>query len=337
MTDILLPKIITHLGKSLKTSHYLDIPKEVCDHLREKYYEKPTKKEVNICLENIAKGGIVVYPLIKYYFRDLMSKVRLKSTKWSIEEVLQCDDLIKYFYSRLSSNKKVYPPNKELIKNFETSLRISGGRVTMNPSNYPIKSADYIINKYNVNNNYYDFSCGWGIRLLSSLKANVNYFGTDPNPILVKRLKELFYNYNKVNNTNAFSSIKCQGSEKFIKKWKEKMGLVFSSPPYYDLEDYIVGDQSIYENKQIKTYKNWTETFIIPTINNSYNYLVKGGYLLINIKNLIGYPMYTDIFSILEKDKRFNFIGEEKLSITKRPSVKKNLDTDEKIMVFQKA
>jgi hypothetical protein len=77
------------------------------------------------------------------------------------------------------------------------------------------------------------------------------------------------------------------------------MGLVFSSPPYYDLEDYIVGDQSIYENKEIKTYKNWTETFIIPTINNSYNYLVKGGYLLINIKNLIGYPMYTDIFSIL--------------------------------------
>ena len=91
----------------------------------------------------------------------------------------------------MSSNKKIYPPNKELIKNFETSLRISGGRVTMNPSNYPIKSADYIINKYNVNNNYYDFSCGWGIRLLSSLKANVNYFGTDPNPLLVKRLKVL--------------------------------------------------------------------------------------------------------------------------------------------------
>lgn len=33
--------------------------------------------------------------------------------------------------------------------------------------------------------------------------------------------------------------------------------------------------------------------------------------------------MYTDIFSILENDKRFKFIREEQLSITKRQVQKK--------------
>ena len=59
----------------------------------------------------------------------------------------------------------------------------------MKPSNFPIKTVDYIINKYNINDKYYDFSCGWGVRLLSSFRNNISYYGTDPNNILVQRLK----------------------------------------------------------------------------------------------------------------------------------------------------
>lgn len=52
-----------------------------------------------------------------------------------------------------------------------------------------MKSIDELLENYNVNNKYYDFSCGWGVRLLSSLKHNVEYYGTDPNTVLCERLQ----------------------------------------------------------------------------------------------------------------------------------------------------
>ena len=37
----------------------------------------------------------------------------------------------------------------------------------------------------------WDMSCGWGGRLLASIKSNINYIGTDPNTTTMKGLKEM--------------------------------------------------------------------------------------------------------------------------------------------------
>lgn len=75
-------------------------------------------------------------------------------------------------------------------------MRLGGNPFCKFPLNYPINNIDYILSKYNVNNNWYDYSCGWGARLTGALKNKVNYFGTDPNYLLVDRLKQLASDWN---------------------------------------------------------------------------------------------------------------------------------------------
>jgi len=327
---------ITHMNKSLVTTHWIYIPDDVCESIRKKYYEKPDRSDVDTELCRLADGKNLTSYVKAYYFKDLMMKVRIYSARWSIEEMLQCNDLIRYYYSRMLANKKVCPPNKSLQSNFETIVRIGGGRVAMNPSNFPIKTVDLILQKYNINNKYYDFSCGWGIRLLSSLRNNVEYYGSDPNDKLFCRLIQLKNDYNRINKTHIKTDIRCMGSETYIPEWKEKFGLIFSSPPYYILEDYRIGNQSIYDNTGIKSYEKWMDTYIKPTIKNCVKYLIPGGYLALNIKNTMSLPMYDDIYTILSNNNELDFVSEEKLINIKRPSKTNNLNTDEKIMVFSK-
>lgn len=322
---------ITFLGKTLYTDHYYPLSKNECNKIRQEYYKKPELELVEQNLRDVYNFKQNISFIMDYYLREVIDKVTLYSAKWSIEEVLKCDDLIRYFYSRMQSNKKVYPEYYSDIKNFKTSLRISGGRVVMKASNFPIQTVDQILKKYNINNNFYDFSCGWGIRMLSSLRNEVNYYGTDPNHILIKKLKNIHKKYDKVNNTNTFIDIRCMGSEEYVKEWKNKFGLIFSSPPYFILEDYKLGNQSI----KNKNYDEWLELYLLPTMKNCKKYLINGGYLLVNIKNILDYDLYDDTKNII-KGLDLKYIGYKKLKNIKRPSVKENINTDEKIMIFQK-
>lgn len=324
--------IITHLGKTLNTDHYCDLSVDKCLKLKEEFYKKPDFDLVARNLESVHRGGGIISTIVNYYVKDLMAKVKLKSPRWSIEEVFESVDLIRYFWSRVLSSDKVYPKNKSNIANFETALRLSGGGVAMKPSNYPIKSVDHVLSKYNVNNRYYDFSCGWGVRLLSALRNNVEYYGTDPNHLLVDRLNQLGNDYNKVNDTSRVFDIRCQGSEVFVPEWENTIGVAFSSPPYYDLEDYKVGNQSF---KPHVSYQEWLDNYMKPTMQNIRRYLVDDGKLLINIKDYGNYALCADTRKIIE-DLGFYYIGSVRLKNITRPSAKKDLNTDEDIMVFSK-
>lgn len=134
---------------------------EGCQEIRDAYYKKPEFKQVERNLRAIHVGGTKISEVTNYYVKDLMAQVKLYSPKWSIAEAIECDDLVRYFYSRTLASEKVYPSSNTLIKNFETALRLSGGGVAMKPSNFPMKTVDGILETYNVNNRYYDFSSGW--------------------------------------------------------------------------------------------------------------------------------------------------------------------------------
>lgn len=323
---------ITFLGKTLYTDHYYPLTKNQCNKIRQEYYQKPKMELVEQNLRDIYEFKQNVSYIMDYYLRELIDKVKLYSAKWSIEEVLKCDDLIRYYYSRVIANKKVYPEHFPLIKNFKTALRISGGGVAMKASNFPIKTVDQIIEKYNVNNNFYDFSCGWGIRMLSALRNEVNYYGTDPNHHLIKKLQNIHTKYDKINKTHTFIDVRCVGSEEYMSEWRNKMGLIFSSPPYFILEDYKIGNQSI---KNCNNYDDWIELYLKATMKNCKKYLIKGGYLLVNIKNILDYDLYDDTKNIISS-LGLKYIGFKKLKNIKRPSSNENINTDEKIMIFQR-
>ena len=323
---------IEHLGKVLYTDHYYDLPVEKCIELKQQYYTKPDYNLVKENLKSVKRGGTAIGDIANYYYKDLMAKVKLETPRWSIEEVFESNDLIRYFYSRTLASEKVYPKTNTDIQNLETALRISGGGVAMKPSNFPMQTVDHILKYYNVNNKYYDFSCGWGVRLLSAIKNKVEYYGTDPNNLLVDRLFEMAKDYDTANLTDSKYDIRCQGSEVYVPEWENTIGLAFSSPPYFNLEDYRVGNQSY---KPGTTYQQWLDNYLKPTLVNINKYLIAEGKLLVNIKNFSNYKLYEDTLS-LAKSLGYHHIQTTDLKNRVRPSAKSNLNTDESIMVLSK-
>lgn len=194
---------------------------------------------------------------------------------------------------------------------------------------------EYVLSKYNKNNRYYDFSCGWGTRLLTSLAHNVYYYGTDPNDQLVPDLKRMAKDFEKYAGRDAHYEIRTQGSEVFVPEWENTMGLAFTSPPYFDLEDYKFGEQSIKVNP---SYRGWINSYMRPTLNNIYKYLINDGYLVINISNssAVEYDMEGTFIHNAELEG-FKYLRTDKLYQTTRISKKGNKkDKYESFIILKK-
>lgn len=324
---------INYKGKTLFTKHISNITQEEFENIKNEYYSKPDFEKVKKEFINLEKGGVKNSNITNYYVKDLMAKTRIYYNKWSIEEVLECKELVETFISKTKENKKIYPDTDSTIKKIETSFRLGGKGVCSKPANFPIKTVDEIISQYNINNNWYDFSCGWGGRLCGALKNHINYFGTDPNYLLTERLVNLSSDYKSATNTNTHIDIRTQGSEIFIPEWENKIGMAFSSPPYFYLEDYKIGNQSYTEGT---TYEDWKTTYLKPTFQNIRKYLVDNGYFILNINNFLNYKLVEDSIEIA-KEVGFKLEKEHILNNIKRTNSKgKFNDNSEKILVFIK-
>lgn len=209
-------------------------------------------------------------------------------------------------------------------------VRLKGKGLVGIPYQYPVKSVVDVLNRYNVNNNYYDISCGWGSRLLGSLHKGVNYFGTDPNPLLCEKLNQVVLDYKEFNKTcKSITKIYCQGSEIFIPELENTIGVVFTSPPYFSLEDYKHGKQSYTVGVE---YSSWLVNYLYKTFQNCYSYLIDGGHMLINIKDFSKYSLEIDTIRLAER-AGFKYIESISLDITARA---KDLDNSESCFVFKK-
>ena len=230
----------------------------------------------------------------------------------------------------------MYPTKNSDISNIKTVFRLSPSGTATKLPNYPYKSVKEILDKYNVNNNYYDFSCGWGIRLSASLATDVNYFGTDPNTRLVGRLENFADKFKEITDTTSEIDIRCIGSEVFVPEWENKIGLAFSSPPYFDLEEYARTDPSGQSISSNPKYSDWLENYIKPTMLNIKRYLIDDGYLLLNVKNVRNYDLYDDCLKIITACG-FALVEELDLKNINRTILAQNAkNADENIMVFRK-
>tara|TARA_R110000822_G_scaffold80191_2_gene191220 strand:- start:3590 stop:4582 length:993 start_codon:yes stop_codon:yes gene_type:complete len=323
---------ITHLEKTFETIHFSSISDEKCLYIKKKFYEKPSIELVHSQFKKVYNGGKKTNHIIDYYFKDVMSKARLSTSKWSIKEFFECNDLIRFAYGKIKNCSNFYKESDSDIKNIKTVLRLSPSGTAAKVSNFPYKTMLDVFEKYNINNNYYDFSCGWGIRLLSSLANNINYFGTDPNDELVPKLKQLADDFKKGTECKSNVDVRCVGSQEYVSDWENKIGLAFSSPPYFDLEHYNVGKQSI-DNVN---YSEWLSTYWEGTVKNMSRYIIKGGYLLLNMKNIKKHDTLDDMCDIIQ-DNGFEFIEDLELKNINRIFLKQNnKNTDEVIAVFKK-
>lgn len=98
--------------------------------------------------------------------------------------------------------------------------------------------AKYIYDTYTVENGIvYDYAVGFGQRALGAMASskNLKYIGCDPEENVIKNVNSLAAFINRTDKVDITQS----GSEDYCPaKYKNKVCLAFSSPPYFDQENY---------------------------------------------------------------------------------------------------
>ena len=172
--------------------------------------------------------------------------------------------------------------------------------------------------------NIYDPSSGWGGRILGAMssKKTIHYIGTDPNtdnwiPELNKSRYEYvadFFN-NEALETNPFWEEKKNtyhyfqigsehvGNHPDFQQYKGKLDMVFTSPPYFDREQYSDDEEQSF--KSYPMYSDWRDNFLRPTLTNAYESLRSDRYLLWNIADIkigksVFHPLEQDSIDIIE-------------------------------------
>lgn len=232
-------------------------------------------------------------------------------------------------------------------KLFPGILQVFNIGLTQRAVNFPALIAKWIYEKYIPNDNdmtiVYDPSAGWGGRIIGAMSSRrkIHYVGTDPNSD--NFIKELgvtryeyvadFYNKKCIKTDNDFFSfdeehvntydIFTDGSEhihlnKNFEKYKGKIDLIFTSPPYFDRELYC--DESTQSSVAYKTYEEWKFNFLEQTIKTCVEYLKPGGHILWNISDIRKgsnkyLPLKTDSEFYIKK-YGCKIIGEYKLILS---------------------
>lgn len=327
---------ITHLGKTINTIHFDgNLEMDKINFVRDNFYKRDKQLAVNQILK-VLQGGVKTNHIYQYYFEDIANDTVLHHSKFSINQVLDSDELTQLLINRTKINDKVF--TGDLLSNFKTAIRIGGKGVTAKPTQFPLGHLLDILttNRLSVGGKYIDPCAGWGQRMLASAVLGVDYVGFDVNAKLIPRLNELGKDIQQFKPDWSFI-IYPQSSADFVPELLDTADFIFTSPPYFNLEYY--GDNSLESNNSRDNgYDNWIESFIAPMLINCYNYLKYNHIAAINIKGYKDFDMVADIKAIAQ-DIGFVSLGDHKLKQNGRvKAISKDIvKNEEKILRFTKS
>ena len=187
--------------------------------------------------------------------------------------------------------------------------------------------------------NIYDYSAGYGGRLLGISSSNMkyNYIGLDPNTETIKYLN--YFNNLLDEAVGVKGNIIQDVSEEYQ---PTDIDLAFSSPPYFNLEKY--SDEDTQCMVRYRTLSEWFSGYVEPTIERIYKSLNKDGVFATNIADYktYGNKEFKVIEDWLSLSKRIGFkhVSTIKMMLNTRPGVgNKKLSGREKwegVYVFTK-
>ena len=171
--------------------------------------------------------------------------------------------------------------------------------------------------------NVYDYSAGYGGRLLGISCSNMsyNYLGIDPN---TETIKYLNYFNEILDEAVGFKGTIVQNVSEEYKP--NDIDLAFSSPPYFNLEKY--SDEETQCMVRYSTLDEWFSGYAEPTIENIYNSLNQDGIFATNIADYKTYGKkeykVVDDWITLSERIGFRHVGTIKMMLNTRPGVGNN-------------
>jgi len=168
---------------------------------------------------------------------------------------------------------------------------------TQGVSNFKPDVSKFIYDEYGNSGKVYDFSAGYGGRLVGFLASScIEYVGVDVNKVNFPCYEKLI---NAYKTDNKITKLICIGSEDYIEN-QEYFDLAFSSPPYFNKEHYSEDDEQSYI--KFPTYDDWLGGYFYNTISNTVNMLKNNGVLALNIKDIKNgkkvFPLESDALSV---------------------------------------
>ena len=180
----------------------------------------------------------------------------------------------------------------------------------------------------------FDYSCGWGGRLTGcrSSQKDITYVGVDPSIKTFECLQKLDaflcqqygYTPGTVTETEVdgrqvpqyrsdLVRITLCGSEEFRPDdLLDKVDFAFSSPPYFDLEDYAHGDEG-YENQSHVKFPGrdrWLHGFLQQTADNIFAMIKPGGHCGLNLADFRDTAITGEAVKVFE-NAGFTYIPDE--------------------------
>jgi SAM-dependent methyltransferase len=188
--------------------------------------------------------------------------------------------------------------------------------------------------------NVYDYSCGYGGRLLGIGSSNFkyNYIGVEPNTETVEYLNYLNDVIDEA--TGVRGTIVQDVSENYR---PEDIDLAFSSPPYFNLEKY--SNEETQCMVQFKTEDEWFDGYVVPTMENIRKGLNSDGVFATNIADYKSYDRpepykVTERWIETAEKVGFKHDGIIKMMLNTRPGVgndrKQGREKWEGVYVFRK-
>ena len=287
---------------------------------------------------NNEKQGIVIMRMndsvpvsssdTKYLVLSSSEVIELKNKKIITEQNLRTLDKIENSYTLKNGDIRynwywirLYNRQQKI---FPTALQIFRLGLGQPAVNFPALTAKFLYEHFteHIKDNditVYDPSAGWGGRILGAMSTDrvLHYIGTDPNPDNVGRYENVaeFYNTHCFQsnpfwgreNPNTYS-VFAEGSEiignnKEFKTYKGKLDFVFTSPPYFNREQYSQDESQSF--KKFSKYDDWRKNFLKPTLTTAYEWLRDDRFICWNIADIkIGdnkyIPLEQDSIDIIE-------------------------------------
>lgn len=133
-----------------------------------------------------------------------------------------------------------------------------------------------------------DISAGWGDRLIASLACNIDYIGVDPAD-LHNEYKQMIEHFE---HTSSAILIKGKFEDpQILKDISNKVDMIFSSPPFYDLEKYYSLDSSqSYKNRSVD---EWFNDFLLVSVKKAWSFLKQNGHMVLYIADAYNRKPYV--------------------------------------------
>ena len=135
-----------------------------------------------------------------------------------------------------------------------------------------------------------DFSMGWGDRLCGFYASEYGkkYIGLDPrveNHPIYQRQVEFYKKHNGWFEHDRDVEMHCEPAEDFdYSKYHNQVDLIFTSPPYFNVEKYSESDTQSWV--RYRTIDVWNEEFLHKALERMISTLKDGGIMAINISDV---------------------------------------------------